>query len=361
MVASKILKNFFVYLIVLSIPITARSQQYNDSSSTSGAKTALLDTIVRIFQTSSVYKNKVNWSDLKSELYSSIDYSASNSVLAVIPAYVKLSKILNITHGGLTYNGKPYGVMNEELQEMQNRISNTIQEAAIKNEYSFRVEVLNKEFGYISIPPVEIEFAVDMEKVKLDLAKKASVLQDSLCKLGGRKLKGIILDLRLNNGGSTPVMFGGLTSLYDKGTLFSFVMGNGPDQKVIKEDKYITFAGDTLVKLESKCPSLNQLKLAILISPFTASAAEQIAISFKSRNKTIFIGERTRGMTTGIQTVAIRNDLTLDYAQMFSVDRNGNNFELGVYPDITVVGGDDFRSLQNDKKVQRAIKWISKK
>ncbi len=361
MTASKAWITVLVYFIIISSPINASSQHYNDSSSGPKAKAALLDTIVNIFQTNSIYKNKVNWSDLKSELYSSIDYSSSNSVLAVIPAYIRLSKILNITHGGLIYKGTAYGANNEGFQDMQNRISNTIQDASGRNEYNFRVEVIGKKYGYISIPPIDIEFSEDMEKVKLELVKKASVLQDSLCKLEGLGLKGLILDLRLNSGGSTVAMFGGLTSLYDKGTLFSFAMSNGSAQKVNKEGKFITFDRDTLVKLESKCPSLNQLKLAVLISPNTASAAEQIAISFKGRNKTIFIGERTRGMTTGIQTVSIREDLTLDCAQMFSMDRNGNMFDSWVSPDITVVGGDDFESLQSDKKVQEAIKWLADK
>ncbi len=349
----------FILICVIGIfhPIETKSQTSDDSTS-SKAKELLLDTIVDIFKTRSIYKDKVNWNDLKPQLYKSIDYSTSNSARAIIPAYIKLSEILNITHGGLSYEGQTYGASNKGFQEMQNRIPDNVREAAKKIEYNFRTEIIGEKYGYISIPPIEIEFSEDMEKVKQEMQKKASAIQDSLCKLHIPGLKGIILDLRLNNGGSTPAMIGGLTSLYDETTLFTFVVADGTSHKITKGKKYLTFYNDTLVKLEPKCPVSKQLKVAVLISPYTASSAEQTAISFEGRLNTKFIGEKTRGMTTGIQTMSIRKDLILDYAYAYAEDRNGNAYKNGVSPDITVVMGDDYKNLGNDKKVQAAIKWF---
>jgi hypothetical protein len=340
-------------------PTQAKSQTSNDSSTSAKAKELLLDTIVTIFQTRSIYKDKVNWNDLKPQLYNSIDYSSPNSAKAIIPAYIKLSEILNITHGTLFYEGVPYGAFNGGFQQMQNRISDNIREAAKKQEYNFRTKIIGKRYGYISIPAIEIEYSEDMEKVKQELKKKASVIQDSLCKLNIPGLKGIILDLRLNGGGSMVAMIGALTSLYDESTIFSFVIADGTSQKIIKGKKYITFDNDTLVKLEPKCPVSNQVKLAVLISPYTVSAGEQIAISFEGRDNTIFIGEKTKGMPTGVQSMAIRKDLVLDYAGSYAGDRKGKAYENGVSPDITVVMGDDFKNLENDKKIQAAIKWFT--
>jgi hypothetical protein len=345
-------------LIGIFHSIETKSQISNDSTSAK-AKELLLDTIVDIFKTRSIYKDKANWNDLKPQLYKSIDYSTSNSANAIIPAYIKLSEILNITHGGLSYKGQVYGASNKDFQEMQNRIPDNVREAAKKTEYNFRTEIIAKKYGYISIPPIEIEFSEDMEKVKQEMRKKASVIQDSLCKLHIPGLKGIILDLRLNSGGSTPAMIAGLTSLYNETTLFTFVVSDGTSHKVIKGKKYLTFYNDTLVKLEPKCPVSSQVKLAVLISPYTASAAEQTAISFEGRHNTKFIGEKTRGMTTGVETILIGKDLILDYAGAYLEDRNGNAYKNGVSPDITVVMGDDFKNLGNDKKVQAAIKWFT--
>lgn len=353
----------FISLCLMGLlhPIQAKSQTSIDSSAAVRAKKLLFDTIINIFQTRSIYKDKVNWDDLRPQLYKSIDYSTSNSARAIIPAYIELSKILNITHGGLSYEGQYYGTLNEGFQEMQNRIPGNIWEAAKRKEYNFHTEIISNKYGYISIPPIEIEFSEDMNKVKQELKKKASVIQDSLCKLDIPGLRGIILDLRLNNGGSSVAMIGGLTSLYEESTLFDFVMADGTSNKIVKGKKYITFYKDTLVKLEPKCPVSTKLKLAILISPFTASAAEQIAISFKGRGNTIFIGEKTRGMTTGNLTTLIRKDLILDYTRAYSKDRDGNVYENGVSPDRTVVMGDDFKNLENDKKIQEAIKWFKEK
>jgi carboxyl-terminal processing protease len=347
-----------IYLVGISHPIETKSQTSNDSTGAK-AKELLLDTIVDILKTRSIYRDNVNWNDLTPQLYKSIDYSISNSAKAIIPAYIKLSEMLNITHGGLSYEGKSYGAFNIGSQEMQNRISNNVREAAKKTEFNFRTEIIAKKYGYISIPPIEIEFSEDMEKVKQEMQNKASIIQDSLCKLQIPGLKGIILDLRLNNGGSTPAMIGGLTSLYDETTLFTFVMADGTGHKVIKGKKYLTFYKDTLIKLEPKCPVSNQLKLAVLISPYTASAAEQTAISFEGRHNTKFIGEKTKGMTTAIHTMLICKDLILDYAEAHAEDRNGNAYKNGVSPDIAVVMGDDFENLGNDKKIQAAIKWFT--
>jgi hypothetical protein len=182
-----------LYLIIICKPLQAKSQATNESSTQAKAKELLLDTILTIFQTSSIYKDKANWVDLRYQLYKSIDTSEPNSAKAIIPAYKKLAKVLNITHGGLTYKGESYGALNEGYREMYNRIPNTIQEAAGKKEYNFRVEVIGKKNGYISIPPIDIKFSEDMEKVKQELTSKASLIQDSLCKLNSSGVKGIII------------------------------------------------------------------------------------------------------------------------------------------------------------------------
>ncbi len=332
------------------------------SDKTTGHKTekpkALLDKMVHIFQTQSIYKDSVNWDALKLKLYKSIDYSALNSEEAIIPAYVQLSKILGITHGGLNYKGENYGALNRGLSKMSNRISKEVNEAAKNEKYIFRTKILDKRFGYISIPHVGIQYSKDMNMMKRELTKKASIIQDSLCKLSGAGLKGIIIDLRLNNGGSTVAMMAGLTSLYKQGLLYSNVMANGTQEKVVKSGKYLLFDQDTLVNLKPQCPALNKIKVAVLISPYTASAAEQTAILLAGRNHTIVIGEKTKGQTSGIQTIRLAKELTLDVATGYSSNRQGKIYLDGISPDIKVVGGDDFANLSKDKKVEAAIKWL---
>lgn len=323
------------------------------------AQKPLLDSIIHIFQTQSIYRNSVNWDSLKPQLYRNIDYAKTDDVMAVVPAYVKLAKALNITHGGLNYKGKSYGAINKGFAAMAKRIPDTIRTIAQNKKYNFRTIIIDQSYGYISIPSVGIQYSNDMDKVKQALKKKANVIQDTLCKLNITGLKGIILDLRLNGGGSSVAMIGGLNSLYNEGLLFSFVMAGGKEQKVVKAKDYIIFNKDTLVKLKSKCPRLNKVKLAVLISPYTTSAGEQIAISLEGRKNTIFIGERSRGMTTGIETIPLRKNLILDYATSYIMDRYGNTYTHGVVPDLKIIGKDQFKDLQNDPKVQAALRWFT--
>jgi hypothetical protein len=147
-----VFKNWMIvplFLMLICNSLLAKSQVSNHSSTGAKAKELLLDTIINIFQTGSIYKDKVNWVDIKPELYKSIDYSDSDNAKAIIPAYKKLAKVLNITHGGLNYKGESYGAINESHQEMHNRISSTIQEAAGRKKYNFRVEVIYAVVGVV--------------------------------------------------------------------------------------------------------------------------------------------------------------------------------------------------------------------
>ena len=39
-------------------------------------------------------------------------------------------------------------------------------------------------------------------------------------------------------------------------------------------------------------------------------------------------------------------------------DRLGRSYPETVKPDISIIGGDDFEHIHNDKKVQAALMWL---
>lgn len=91
------------------------------------------------------------------------------------------------------------------------------------------------------------------------------------------------------------------------------------------------------VKAKCKCPKT--IKVAILLSQVTYQRRRNDSYSFKGRKNTIFIGERTCGLTTGVRTFIIDSYL-LGLAASFSIDRNGKIYNGPVSPDVEIIEGD---------------------
>ena len=117
--------------------------------------------------------------------------------------------------------------------------------------------------------------------MKDNISAISQAIQDSLCKLNPRKLKGIIVDLRLNEGGSIYPLFTGLHQLIGEGIFGAFTDLNGK-QKMInggsKRGKYYQY-NRIVASVKSKCSCPKNLKVAVLISQITASAGEDPRLS----------------------------------------------------------------------------------
>jgi C-terminal processing protease CtpA/Prc len=73
----------------------------------------------------------------------------------------------------------------------------------------------DNNIGYLRIPSMPVSS-------KEDFYTKAQKLNDSLCTLLDKNIKGIILDLRLNGGGAMHPMILGLEQLLTQGYVGSF-------------------------------------------------------------------------------------------------------------------------------------------
>src|SRR5690606_14983849 len=116
------------------------------------------------------------------------------------------------------------------------------------------------------------------------------------------------------------------------------------------KDGTLYLQGKFVGAVKSNCKCSNNLKVAVLLSQLTASAGEMTAIALRGRPNTIFIGEKTYGLTTGNVVFTIDGHL-LALSASLSEDRTGKIYMGAFYPDIEVVEGDNFTDLNEDVKV----------
>lgn len=302
-----------------------------------------LTNTLSIIQQNSLYKTYVDWSSLKTKLFNHIDTVQSYEDL--IPRIRYIFQTIGDNHGALILKGKWIGKNEKPPITIRKPLEDQLRKGVPK----LKIKVFEKKFGYILIPGNNI--GDNTETI-------AQAIQDSFCNLNSRSLKGIIVDLRLNKGGNVFPMLVGLHQLIGNGMISTLVDENNKikDKWFLKNGSY--YQDSTKVAIvKSKCGISQNLKVVVLLSQITASAGEDLAIAFRGRPNTMFIGEKTYGLTTANSTYKINGEI-LVLSTSFLADRKGNIYKDGVKPDITIVEGDNFDDLQQDMKIQKAIKWF---
>ncbi|MBL0234946.1 MAG: hypothetical protein IPQ08_15015 [Chitinophagaceae bacterium] len=212
------------------------------------------------------------------------------------------------------------------------------------------VEVINKSVGYIKIPPIANQY--NQWQLWIDS------LQNSLGRLEGSTIKGWIIDLRGNYGGDLPPMITSLYPFFGDGIIYtlqdrknnletySFSSGYYAIKKRRKVYKAVRY--NNQIKTELNIP------VAILIDIKTASAAEMVAIAFKGRAKTIFLGEPTAGLTISTRGFKLSDNAFFTIANGKFYDLKGNSYENSITPDIFIKQD----SIKMDETKEKAIEWL---
>lgn len=308
----------------------------------------LLDTVLSFAKHNSLYRNKVDWKKVED----SVRLTAENAVTTkeVLPSIQLLYKLLGDHHGFITYGNKSYRWEKAEAKLDPKTHKALIKKGQEKNKVSSCI--LEKGYGYLQIPNNNPTHQGDIEKI-------ATQIRDSLLKLNPQQLKGLIIDLRLNYGGNLSAVLGGLTTLFKPGKLGSFVYpvtGQAEEWGIINDR---IFAGtDTTHKIPGIGKSTYNLKVVVLIGPYTRSSGEAAAISFKGRKNTLFIGENSGGYTTSNNSFQFTKEIGFFIATAVEADRNGHIYLDNVQPDQEIIGGDDFEDLKKDEKIIAGLKWL---
>jgi len=305
----------------------------------------LLDTTLSLMQRHSVNAASVNWAALRKEIYA--QSAGKENAYQLGPVYRKLFEAVGDFHGAFFCWDSSYKWQRPESPYPDSIVNEW------KKGVTIQTKLLDGNIGYLRVP-----FMSFAQRPALDA--KAQALNDSLCALIQGNVKGIVLDLRLNGGGAMFPMMLGLQQVLGEGKIGSFVT-NPPEDWIIKNNGFYL---DTtlLTAIVPKCKILPaSFPVAVLIGRGTGSSGEFLAMAFKERKNTIFIGDETAGYITVNQGFPINDAVSLLLAVGYGTDRTGRVYKAALVADIINREPDNFNNIKSDKKVLAAMKWITDK
>ncbi len=289
-----------------------------------------------------INKSKVDWPAVKKEVSQRAKTLQSIDDLNKIAVY--LLEQLGDFHGQLIYKGKgvkwnpTVAVVSKEIQAEWDKNSG-IKTAAFGN------------IAYLRVPFM----------LKKNREHDVKALSDSICKLLVKQPKGVIIDLRINDGGDMHPMLLGLQQLLGERNIMTYHYQDQPPNKISLRDHSILH--DT-IKIQSHTPKCKvdatHLPVVLLQSAQTASSGENVIISFKGRPNTLILGENSAGYTTINTRFDFTPEASLLLAVAYATDRNGIRYEGTIKPDVYINSVDHFENLIRDEKVLEAIKWLRK-
>lgn len=311
---------------------------------------ANIDSIYNFIKQNSIHSKDANWQTIDEGFKKKL--KSAKTDIDSIQSFVYVFAQLKDFHSSINYNGRQFSNYPEFDDSTLNYLMPLVN---LSNQRTniFSGEILENNYIYLQVPGVMAWGN--------DISVYAQRLSDTLCKYVTSKTKGIVLDLRLNGGGQFSSMAAGLAPL-----LGDKIIAGGVDSELKRTMSFELRKGNiflnanpmTTIKHKSKY-KLTQLPVAILIGPNTRSSGSILAISFKGRPKTIFIGDNTaNGYTTSNDYFTYGNNLILNLSTANSVDRNSKVYKDIVKPDIIIKGEDNFNSIENDIKVKAAVKWL---
>jgi len=304
-----------------------------------------IDRSLTLIQANSINKDKVDWQMLKKEVYQKADgANAYEDVLSIFPY---IFEQIDDHHGALKYKDKSYYWKSNEPY------LNKVVINAVKRYDTLVVKLLDKHTGYILLPG-------NSDFNGKNINKEAGAIRAAIAAVNTRKIRGWVLDLRLNTGGSMFQMLAGLSDLIGDGKIGSFVNQHGEkDGEWILKEGNIYLDQQQVSTLPATGPQKKELMpLAVLISGRTASSGEVVAISTIGRKHSILIGENTAGYTTANEGFKVNNLAGLNLAVDYDADRNGKVYKKYISPDVLINGGDNFEDINLDFKVKHALKWM---
>lgn len=313
----------------------------------------ILDSIVQTLSKESIYKDKLD----KAKYLRQLDtLNVQDFEGAVGPFVTQMFSDIGDQHGLFQMGWATFvGEQNESTKEKLE-----LQKYAYNEHFAFRSAVISGKYGYVAIPSPQIptkSFSAQEQAVKY-ISQMAQQIQDTLCAARSQSEGGLILDLRLSMGGNMPLLLNSIAPILGDGKIFDIVWGNGTESKYELIDGQLFEDNVALGKTKCKC-NFDGVKVAVLLSPLTASASSQTAIALKGLPNVRFFGEDTDRQSSNItKTLMFKNGPIVTFAAGLVRDRLGVMYESSVSPDQIIKGGDNFESLKDDAKIKAALEWF---
>ena len=331
------------FLFSLSITILLLNLKTGFAQTAESKKiTDIIDSTLLIMKENAVNTKTVNWTEIRANALKSAENLHSPYELG--PTMRGIYKSLNDFHGAFFYRDSTF-----QWHRNRSVVSDSVMNE-LKKGVSVKTELLEHQIGYLRIPGMSIIEDSDYNT-------KAQKLNDSLCTLLGKNVKGIIVDLRLNRGGAMHPMILGVENLLSPGKVGSFV-GKINDDWIIKDHQFLV-GNKAISSITPKC-NLNaqNLPVVILVGPQTASSGEFLIMAFKGRKNTLLLGDTTAGFVTANHGFQVTKETSINLSVGYGADRNGHAYTEAVTPDIQFSSVDQFNNIKGDAKVKAAIEWL---
>jgi len=315
--------------------------------SAQGAATEYHPIVLKAKETS-LYSEMVDWPEVNSKFIALT--KGKEGIDGLKEGLQYLINSLGDKHGSFR-SAKDYSIIvsyTGEVKEKRNTDSNFHNTVINDVSSKFSYQLLENGVGYLRV------VGIGPGNVK----EQADFIRAGLIDLRENGADKWIVDLRYNGGGNMEPMISGLAPLIGEG----FIGGAINNRNEIREyhilDTELTNYGRLVCEMDNT-PNIDASeKVAVLVSRYTASSGEMVAVAFKGRQNTRFIGEATAGLTTGNGYDVINEELALVISQDVFIDRNKNKYEDKVGVDENIEFQHNL-TIENDEQISAALAWLN--
>ena len=309
-----------------------------------------LHPIVQRAMETSLYSKNVDWKKVNAEFEKLTQ--GKNDVESLKPGLQFLVNSLGDRHAAFR-NAKDFSMVvwytgpdDTEDNRDPDFVNTVINDITAK----FSYQLLEDNIGYLKVVGIGGG----------DVQQQAQQILDGLIDLKSKKVDRWILDLRYNGGGNMNPMLAGLAPLIGDGFIGGSINANNEVRRTYEIKDGLFYDWERQVCSFDFIPKFeNNENVAVLLSRYTASSGELVAVTFKGRPNTRFIGEATAGYTTGNGFDHVTDDLVMMISQDYYMDRNKNAYKEKVEVDDKI----EFRhtdDLSKDQQVLKAMDWLKR-
>lgn len=172
-----------------------------------------------------------------------------------------------------------------------------------------------------------------------------TLLKEALNEMKGKKLEGIVLDLRGNAGGLFDMAVSSAALFVPKNAVIVQVTGRDGKTKSIQSNQDPLFTAG---------------ELTLLIDHETSSGAELFAAALAENLGAKLIGEKTLGKWNAQRIEKLSNHYAIKFTtQSFSTPRGKSYQDVGLAPDIEV-SGERAKKVEEDAPLRAALNFLKK-
>lgn len=215
---------------------------------------------------------------------------------------------------------------------------------------TFSYELLKEDIGYLKVVGIEAE---------ADFAEQADFIRNGIQDLVDQGADKWILDLRTHGGESITPLLAGLAPLIGEGYIGGTVDAKGQlNREFSIENGQLFDKGNRVYPIQNTPIISTDAKVAVLLSPYTMGSGEFVAVAFKGRKNTLFLGSNSGGYTTVNSHIQVNKDVIMAIAQYAFTDRDGVVYEEFVEVDhLSEIVFHPMKKLK-DPCILDAVEWL---